>query len=540
MNNNYRFLIDNYLYNLNSEESSRIRSFIKESFTDSDRNLASTSECDYYKFVKAGLYSSVEKVKEKVNLIIDKFIYLNSEMQKLNKPPLFNDPTNVILSFIFRDILVELYQENISFDIQAKKDIIYKELKESLACNKVKSQTLKNIVGHETYFSLLDKYVNKIEGVYLNKLGEMEIKEYFNNVITSLEGEDDFTTTKYGISFSIYNSENLEKKNALITLYKQAYNFNRVALYLLGVLHHNDLPSDSDNEYLQEIIKGTTLKVTDFSKVCLNNTSISGKFLNMSAELDFAPANHKIAFLLTAVIDVELVDKEKLLYHYQKAVDQNYLPSINNLAIIYITGKYKVPINFEKGLNMLFKATEKGYEKSRINLAWLFVNNVDAKYYDILFPYLVEASNKVGDIYLKELGNAYFYGKGTNIDYEKAIFYLDKYYSNIVVKNYSSSLEKYGVTKLEKYQGAYYYYLFNKTTYDSTLKLAVMNFYGLGVKRNYSDAIKYFNEYLENNSSYTALTFLAKIYSEGLGVSVDLTLSKKYLSRAKRIKNIYS
>ena len=32
MNNNYRFLIDNYLYNLNSEESSRIRSFIKENF----------------------------------------------------------------------------------------------------------------------------------------------------------------------------------------------------------------------------------------------------------------------------------------------------------------------------------------------------------------------------------------------------------------------------------------------------------------------------------------------------------------------------
>ena len=67
-----------------------------------------------------------------------------------------------------------------------------------------------------------------------------------------------------------------------------------------------------------------------------------------------------------------------------------------------------------------------------------------------------------------------------------------------------------------------------------------MSFYGYGIKQNYADAIKYFNEYLEKNSSYTALKFLAKIYENGLGVEKDLPLAKKYLSRANRLKNIYS
>ena len=441
MDNKSLFLIDTYLVGVNNDNYQQIHGFIINNFNDNERTFASCKESNYSKYIKVGLFSSIESVKKRISLITDKFVHLNNEMQKLGRSKLFIEPENAILSFIWRDILAEFYEESIAYKIKDNANIIYSELKNSLLSNSIKSATLKNIVGKEIYSSLLGSYVLAYEGVNIDKLSEKEMQNYFLQVINALEGNDDFIEHKYKITYSIFNKENTLLKDSLLTLYKKAYKLDRVALFVLSILHHPDLQTEDKNKYLEEVICNNLVKITDFSGVCLKNTTITNKYLKMSGELNFAPANHTLAFLMTAVLDTSLIDTKQLLTYYEKAVKENYAPSLNNLGQIYISGKYDIPQNITLGLELLFKAVSLGYEKAKINLAWAFGYKVDSTYYDLLFPYLKESATIYGDIYIRELGNAYFYGKGTTTDYENALLYLDTFYYDNVLKHYSNSLE---------------------------------------------------------------------------------------------------
>lgn len=200
--------------------------------------------------------------------------------------------------------------------------------------------------------------------------------------------------------------------------------------------------------------------------------------------------NIKAQFLIGCIYeDLEKNNGEAHRW-YLLAANNGHVGAQARLGAAYIKGNL-VPNDYKKAIKWLKLAIEKGDLTSHYNLGRLYLNgqgvreNIDEalRLLKIASKELPEAQNKVGEI-----------------------FHHHKFDFKSAYKWYKKSADNY---KLGKHNLAFLYY------------------YGMGVKKNYNEAFKYFS--LSANDGLLDSTFyLAKLHEKGQGTFLDLILSYKW------------
>ena len=225
---------------------------------------------------------------------------------------------------------------------------------------------------------------------------------------------------------------------------------------------------------------------------------------------------------------------------FQRASEQGYTPSQNNLALCYEQGWGTIQ-NFLKAELWLKKAYEAGDKDAAINLAGLYVSSRLPKYdkaLELLLP-LAKEGNKDAQFNLtiayvhlgrheeaielstnlankgdhgaeSNLGNWYLKGiSGFPIDYDKAIYWLER----AVKANKKTAKHNLPIAQFEKgeilyknkeYNEAYQYYMKAASNSDNPIpgamrKLSACYRYGLGVAKDVATADSYMAKAAEYN-----------------------------------------
>lgn len=113
----------------------------------------------------------------------------------------------------------------------------------------------------------------------------------------------------------------------------------------------------------------------------------------------------------------------KIGFKYTKyAADHGECHALHNLACLYFTGKF-VEVDIEKALSLFKKAANAGDIESLNSIGFVYDFYED---YETAFKYFLLAEEKGSVNCFYNLGYYHYYGRGTNRDIDKSLFYLNK------------------------------------------------------------------------------------------------------------------
>jgi TPR repeat protein len=153
------------------------------------------------------------------------------------------------------------------------------------------------------------------------------------------------------------------------------------------------------------------------------NTELGMSWLIKAAEAGEPRGQNQLASLYKNGIFVE-ENTNKALYWYKEAIKNNSNNARYNLANIYLDGLNNTPQKIKEAITIYLKAAEQGDDDSKVALGNIYLSDKyglkDGK--EALYWLNAAASN--GNTYGQTgLASCYRYGIGTDINYEKALYW---------------------------------------------------------------------------------------------------------------------
>ncbi|NCE98095.1 MobP2 family relaxase [Emergencia sp. 1XD21-10] len=265
-----------------------------------------------------------------------------------------------------------------------------------------------------------------------------------------VEPKDEITCYRIGIMYLKGKGTTIDYEKAGEYLEKAAENDNLFALYQLGQLYlHQDNPYrdvEKGITYLKKAEKGNAYAAYQLGQIYERGEIVE-------ADLEEAYSHYKKA--LAQYLEVE--DKDAWLHYqiakmyekgqgtdinyeaaidyYEKAADQDHILAMYQLGKIYLNGipEKGIEKNITKALLYLKRAADEGnpyaqydlgsiYEKGEVTTANLARSS---EYYAKALEQFLQMENKDAFICYR-IGSMYLRGRGTEMDYEKAIAYLEE------------------------------------------------------------------------------------------------------------------
>ena len=259
-----------------------------------------------------------------------------------------------------------------------------------------------------------------------------DVKSYHNLGMKHLNSKDFKQAFYYFIKAAELGYTNSQTNVALC--YEQGWgveqDFNQAELWYKRAI------DSGDNKNAPLNLGGLYIRVKKYQEavLCLINLAKSGDIL--------AQSNLGMAYL-------RLKNYEDALYWETKAANAGDHSAENNLGIWYLNGLSGFPIDYDKAVYWNERAAKAGKKTAKHNLRiaqfkrgeMLYKNSI----FDEAFNLFLEAANNSDNPIpgaFRQLSACYRYGKGTNVDEQKA-----KYYWEEAVKyNDEVAMEILGIT----------------------------------------------------------------------------------------------
>ena len=137
-------------------------------------------------------------------------------------------------------------------------------------------------------------------------------------------------------------------------------------------------------------------------------------------------------------------------------------------------------------------------------------------------------------------GEDYFYGRGVEKNYIKAVEYFKKAADNdnIYAQNYLGMCYEYGLGLEVDLNIAFQYYEYasKQGNIEAIANLGDMYFEGKGVEKNYIKAVECFKKAADNDNAY-AQNYLGMCYENGIGVEFNLKNAFEFYKKAAEFEN---
>ncbi len=263
------------------------------------------------------------------------------------------------------------------------------------------------------------------------------------------------------------------------------------------------------------------------------------------------------------------------MYYYGLGVQQDYIMAFNyyfkasegkdsyadyRIAKMYLKGQ-GVEANIKKAAMYLMNAGEK-IAMAKYDLASLFEHNQDMfnadstqiyTLYRVALEELTEQDNDIHDAFTEtRIANMYLFGKGTEINIDKAVEFLDKASKQ---NNPDASYQLAFIYSSDKYNlldedKANSYYKQAKDGYETAEKenenstaeyrLGLIYLNGLGTETDINKAVEWLDKSAGNMNSSAAYK-LAQIYEQGLeNIQADFDKAVKYYQMSAELDNPYA
>ncbi len=121
-----------------------------------ERRLIQTDPDDYWRYIVTGRFGSDEGIKNRIAEIVGRFKQINEDCKYFRKVDFFIEPEDAVSSYFMRDAMMIFLTDDLSRQVDNKRDVIYAEFKATK-----ESPTLKNIVGEEKYEKVIKPYRGK-------------------------------------------------------------------------------------------------------------------------------------------------------------------------------------------------------------------------------------------------------------------------------------------------------------------------------------------------------------------------------------------
>lgn len=227
----------------------------------------------------------------------------------------------------------------------------------------------------------------------------------------------------------------------------------------------------------------------------------------------------------------------KSIKYFTEAAKRNLTDAQVFLVKYYLEGTTK---NYSKAIPWLEKLAIKNNKKAKICLAKCYFNGISVptnykKAINLLNNVTLSDIQDDTDL-LYNLGQSYYLGKDTSINYEKAISYL-------------KPVAKQGNNQAQYFLGMSYYKLgdainsakwileASNKNIDAQFQMALFYLNGFGVDKNYTKAFNIFSKLINQNYKNVSY-YLAQCYLKGLGTEKNYTEAIKLLKKAKIEGNI--
>ena len=153
------------------------------------------------------------------------------------------------------------------------------------------------------------------------------------------------------------------------------------------------------------------------------NTELGMSWLIRAAEAGEPRGQNQLASLYKNGIFVKK-DTDKAIYWYKKAIKNNSNNARYNLANIYLDGLNNTPQKIKEAISIYLKAAEQGDDDSKVALGNIYMDDTyGLKDVEKAFYWLNAAASNGNTYGQTGLASCYRYGIGTDIDYEKALYW---------------------------------------------------------------------------------------------------------------------
>ena len=255
------------------------------------------------------------------------------------------------------------------------------------------------------------------------------------------------------------------------------------------------------------------------------NTTKGIEFLGDAIAKGSIDAMATLGYAYQNGIGVEVNDR-KAFFYIKMAADQKHLESINNLGMLYLTGKGTL-IDTELGLKYLTIAAMNNYFKGKLHIAnLLFLGELLPKSYEMAFSLSIDViSEGIGSKYM---ANAYKSFRENDFEGAYIYFLTSAALGNVnaiqsliyLIEN--SLINISPISSIENYLGFYLLKSISinndEWSYEKMAKILYNG--GKNFSANFTQAYEY---YMKVNSSGEALYLLAHMTEEGLGCEKDLS-----------------
>lgn len=265
-------------------------------------------------------------------------------------------------------------------------------------------------------------------------------------------------------------------------------------------------------------------------KMVQKDIDLSFQYYLKSAELGDVDAKEKIA--LAYFFDTNKLVTEDVAFAYLLDAGNADLPMSQ-----YILGSMYENSDIDKARDWMQKSAKNGSPYAQF---WVAQKFADDKNYESAF-YWYEVSAKQGHRQAQnELGDLYYYGRGTTQSYENAFSWFQVSAQNDYpsAKSNLAHMFQFGYGTSQNYRKAIELYeeLIGSTD-DTSLQSRTFNSLGniysqVGEYINYQKAIDYYQKAIALNNNIYSLYSVGKMYNDGKGVLRNPTKGKEFMEKS--------
>lgn len=223
------------------------------------------------------------------------------------------------------------------------------------------------------------------------------------------------------------------------------------------------------------------------------------------------------------------VDYEKALFWFNKAAEQGYFDAQCNLGDMYCKGE-GVSMDYEKAIFWFEKAAEQDHLVAQYYLGFIYYEEEPVKDDTKALYWFGKAADRGLSVAQYYLGEMYRKGEGTNVDYEKALFWHERAVNQ---NNFVPSMQAIAYYYHEQEDYAHAIQWYEKARDHGSLNamhnLGDMYYNGIGVEQSYEKAFQLFSE----GKDYPLCKYrMALMLRKGEGVKADPAQANTLLREA--------
>lgn len=364
----------------------------------------------------------------------------------------------------------------------------------------------------------IDKYIAIKEDILKTTEGKLALVDYFYNI------NDSYSANV--ILVELINKNNINAKIKQILIAKTNYKYNKNPEFtIIGNKLQNSILKSNNELHKKRLIEVMSSK--EYKKWFIND---------LKNYYEQNPSQMNIKNIRDFSTDYR-VSKEERLKWTNKLIEMGDIKTINSLADDYRTNFGLVQKDLNKRIELLERLSKKGHYNATITIAksYLYSNNKeDIKKGLAIYTKLANKGNEEAQ---KFLANHYLCDSCSlhkEVNYKKAY-----YWSQILAEKGSSKhifvmgwMYHYGKGVEIDYQKAasWYQKVVGKSS-NATNNLGILYFEGKGVKQDYKKAFELY-ELSSNLYNNQALNNLADMYRDGIYVKKDIKKAKELYKKS--------